>query len=255
MIELKSTTEIDALREAGRIAARTLHAVRAHARPGTPLRELDELARTTITDAGARPVFDGYHPRWAANPFPAAISTSVNDALVGGIPDRTRLTDGDLISIGCAVRLHGWVGDAATTFPVGTATPADADLVATAERALAEGIAAARPGARTGDIARAIGVLARSAGYGIPTHLTGHGVGRAMREAPPVPNDGHPGTGAPLRPGLVLSIEPMLLAGGADSTSTDDDGWTTRTTDGSRAAHVGHSIAITTRGPVILTAP
>ncbi|MGW1676054.1 type I methionyl aminopeptidase [Saccharopolyspora sp. NPDC002376] len=254
MIELKSATEIGALREAGRITARTLHAVRAHAQVGTQLRELDDLARTTITDAGAQPVFDGYHPRWAPNPFPAAICTSVNDALVHGIPDRTRLADGDLISIDCAARLHGWVGDAAITFTIGTAHPVDTDLVATAEQALAEGIAAAQPGARIGDISRAIGVLARSAGYGIPTHLTGHGVGRDMREAPLVPNDGHPGKGVPLRPGLVLAIEPMLLAGGADSTSTDENGWTTRTADGSRAAHVEHTIAITTNGPMILTA-
>ncbi|KAA5834336.1 type I methionyl aminopeptidase [Saccharopolyspora hirsuta] len=254
MIELKTATEIDALREAGRIAAQALHAVREHARVGTALRELDELARTVLADAGARPVFDGYHPRWAPGPFPGAIRTSVNDALARGIPDRTRLAEGDLISVECAARHHDWVGAAAITFTVGTPGPGDAELVQAAEQALADGIAAARPGARLGEISRAIGVLGRSAGYGIPSGLGGHGIGRDLHEAPQVPNDGHPGKGVPLRPGLVLTIEPMLLAGGSDATCADDDGWTVRTGDGSRAAHVGHTVAITADGPRILTA-
>ncbi|MER7011800.1 type I methionyl aminopeptidase [Saccharopolyspora sp. NPDC000359] len=255
MIELKTATEIDALRQAGRAAARTLRVVREHAQVGTTLRELDELARATLAEAGARPVLLGHHPRWAPTPFPGAIATSVNDALVHGIPDRTRLSDGDLLGLDCAAAVHGWVAAAATTFPVGTAQPADTALVEAAEQALADGIAAAQPGARLGDLSRAIGVLARSAGCGLPSGLGGHGIGRALHEAPPVPNDGRPGQGVPLRPGLVLTVEPVLLAGGADATRTDDDGWTVRTGDGSRAAHVGHTVAITTGGPRILTAP
>ncbi|MER7082461.1 methionyl aminopeptidase [Saccharopolyspora kobensis] len=241
MIELKTATEIDALAETGRIVARTLRAVRAHARPGITLRELDDLARTTITDAGAR----------ACRTAAGAICTSVNDAIAHGIPDGTRLADGDLISIDCAASLHGWFGAAAITFSVGQARPEDTALVRAAEQSLADGIAAAQPGARLGDVSRAIGVLGRSAGYGIPAGLGGAGVGRDRREAPPVPNDGHPGKGVPLRPGLVLSIEPVLSAGGTDSTRSD--GPVVRTADGSRAAHTGHTIAITAEGPRILT--
>ncbi|MDA3643123.1 type I methionyl aminopeptidase [Saccharopolyspora indica] len=243
MIELKTATEIDALGEAGRVVARALHAVRAHARPGITLRELDELARTLLTEAGARP---------CRAPKPGAISTSVNDVIAHGTPDHTRLADGDLISIDCAASLHGWVGAAAITFSAGRPRPEDTALVRATEQALADGIAAARPGARLGDVCRAIGVLGRSAGYGIPAGLGGAGVGRDRREAPPVPNDGHPGKGVPLRPGLVLSIEPVVLAGGTDATTTE--GSVVRTADGSRAAHTGHTIAITADGPRILTA-
>jgi methionyl aminopeptidase len=253
VIELKTRTEIDALREAGRIVARTLQAVRAHAAVGTTLRELDELARSTITDAGAQPVFHGYRPNWAPTPFPGVICASVNDAIVHGIPDRRKLADGDLVSIDCGARVQGWVGDAAITFSVGTARPEDTQLTETTAQALADGIAAAQPGSRTGDIARAIGVVGRSAGYGIPDSLGGHGVGRDMHEAPFVPNDGPAGRGTPLRPGLVLAIEPMFLAGGHDDIRTADDGWTVLTGDGSRAAHVEHTIAITDDGPKILT--
>lgn len=244
MIELKTATEIDAMGQAGHIVARALRAVRAHAQPGILLRELDELARTALTDAGARPV----------RRAPGAIGTSVNDVITRGIPDGTRLTSGDLISIDCAASLHDWVSAAAITFSVGRPRPEDTALVRATEQSLADAIAAARPGARLGEVSRAIGVLGRSAGYGIPTGLGGGGIGRDRREAPPVPNDGHPGKGVPLRPGLVLTIEPVLLAGGTDSTSTDDNGWTVRTADGSRAAHTGHTIAITADGPRILTA-
>ncbi|MEV0049417.1 type I methionyl aminopeptidase [Saccharopolyspora shandongensis] len=255
MIELKTTAEIDALREAGRIVARALHAVREHATIGTTLRELDELAHTTITDAGAQPVFLGYRPTWAPTPFPGTICASVNDAIVHGIPNGQRLADGDLVSIDCGARLQGWVGDAAITFSVGTARPEDTLLHETTAQALADGIAAAQPGARIGDISRAIGVVGRSAGYGIPDPLGGHGVGRDMHEAPFVPNDGPAGRGTPLRPGLVLAIEPMFLAGGRDDIRTADDGWTVLTGDGSRAAHVEHTIAITDDGPRVLTLP
>ncbi|MCI2416556.1 type I methionyl aminopeptidase [Saccharopolyspora sp. K220] len=254
MIELKTATEIDVLREAGRIVANALHAVRAHATVGTSLRELDELARTVITDAGAQPVFLGYRPNWAPTPFPGVICASVNDAIVHGIPNRQRLADGDLVSIDCGARVQGWVGDAAITFSVGTARPADVLLTETTAQALADGIAAAQPGGRIGDISRAIGLVGRSAGYGIPGPLGGHGVGRDMHEAPFVPNDGSPGRGAPLRPGLVLAIEPMFLAGGHDDIRTAEDGWTVCTGDGSRAAHVEHTIAITEDGPRVLTA-
>ena len=130
---------------------------------------------------------------------------------------------------------------------------ADRALIATTQRALDAGIAAAQPGARLGDIAHAIGSVGRGAGYGLMANHGGHGIGRAMHEAPPVPNDGRPGRGLRLRPGLVLALEPMLLAGGRDAYRTDPDGWTLRTANGSRAAHIEHTVAITEAGPVVLT--
>lgn len=250
-VELKTSTELDALREAGRVVARTLRAVRAHAQVGVRLDELDEVARAVIDAAGAAPVFLGYHPSWAPRPYPGAICTSVNDAVVHGIPDGTRLRDGDLVSVDCGARLHGWCGDAAVTFSVGTG--ADQDVLRAGQAALADGIAAARPGGRIGDIAHAIGVVGRGGGFGIPAELGGHGVGRDMHEAPFVPNEGPPGRGAPLRPGMVIAIEPILVAGGGDEVGTDADGWTVRTRDGGRAVHVEHTVAITEDGPRVLT--
>lgn len=255
MIELKTAGEIDAMRAAGRVAAGALTAVREHARVGATPAELDELARSVIDDAGASPLLLDHHPKWAPSPFPGAICASVNDALVHGFPDRAKLRDGDLVSVDCGARLSGWCAEAAVSFTVGTAEQGDLELVRTAEQALADGIAAAEAGGRVGDISRAVGVVGRTNGYGIPDALGGHGVGRQRHEAPFVPNDGPAGKGAPLRPGLVVAIEPMLLAGGRDATRTDRNGWTSRTEDGSRAAHAEHTIAITEQGPQILTLP
>lgn len=250
-VELKTNAELDGMREAGQVVARALEAVREHARVGVRLDELDDLAREVIDAAGAAPVFLGYHPDWAPRPYPGAICTSVNDAVVHGIPDGTALREGDLVSVDCGARLHGWCGDAAVTFTVGGG--ADERLLQAGWAALADGIAAARPGARVGDIAHAIGVRGRGGGFGIPADLGGHGVGRSMHEAPFVPNEGRPGRGAPLRPGVVVAIEPILLAGGGDEVVTDADGWTVRTRDGSRAVHVEHTVAITEDGPRVLT--
>jgi methionyl aminopeptidase len=188
-------------------------------------------------------------------PFPAAICTSVNDAALHGIPGRRRLADGDLLSVDCGAVLDGWASDAAISFPVGPPDQADARLVATTEAALRAGIAAAVPGARIGDISAAIGATGRAAGYGICTDFGGHGVGRAMHEDPHIPNDGPAGRGRRLVPGLVIAIEPWFLAGGEDKYRIDDDGWTIRSGDGSRAAHAEHTVAITPDGPLILTTP
>lgn len=254
MIELKTRSELDAMQAAGQVVAETLAAVRQAAAVGVPLRDLDELARTVIDEAGATPVFPGYHPRWAPCPFPSVLCVSVNDVIVHGIPGDYRLASADLVSVDCAARVDGWCGDAAVTFAVGEARREDLTLAAITEQALADGIAAACVGNRLGDIARAVGVVGRSAGYGIPHVLGGHGIGRDMHEAPFVPNDGRPGTGMHLRPGMVLAIEPMFLAGGRDSHETGNDGWSVQTDDGSRAAHVEHTVAITEDGPRILTA-
>ncbi|MGW7452326.1 type I methionyl aminopeptidase [Streptomyces sp. NPDC054787] len=254
MVKLKTDREIDEMRAAGRVVAQTLAAVRAAARVGMSLLELDGVARGVLREAGASSPFLGYRPRFAPVPFPAVVCASVNDAIVHGIPDAYRLRDGDLVSIDCGAKLDGWVGDAAVSFTVGRARPADLRLIAAAEAALAAGIAAAVPGNRIGDIAHAIGTVCRAAGYGVPDGFGGHGIGRAMHEDPGVPNEGPPGRGMKLRPGMVLAIEPMLTAGGTDDYRCDDDGWTLRTVDGSRAAHAEHTVAITADGPRILTA-
>jgi methionyl aminopeptidase len=217
--------------------------------------ELDEVARTVLAEAGASSPFLGYRPSFAPTPFPAVICTSVNDAIVHGIPTHYRLNDGDLVSIDCGAELDGWTGDAAISFTVGTPRPADLELINATQQALDAGIAAAVPGKRIGDISSAIGAVAEAGRYGMPTDFGGHGIGRRMHEDPPVPNRGRPGRGFPLRHGLALAIEPMLMAGGRDGYRTGSDGWTLHTTDGSRAAHIEHTIAITEAGPRILTLP
>ncbi|MFW6091461.1 MAG: type I methionyl aminopeptidase [Actinomycetota bacterium] len=255
MIELKTPTEIAAMREAGRVVAATLATVQRHATVGTSLQNLDEIARAVITDGGAKPSFLHYHPHFAPTPFPAVICTSVNDVIVHGIPTDYRLADGDLLSVDCGAYIDGWHGDAAISFTVGRARPADQRLIETTHEALEAGIAAAQPGNRIGDIAAAVGRGARRAGYGIPPDFGGHGVGRAMHEAPSVPNDGRQGRGLLLQTGLVLAIEPMFLAGGRDGYTVDSDGWSLRTVDGTRAAHAEHTVAVTDDGPQVLTTP
>ena len=164
-----------------------------------------------------------------------------------------RLREGDLLSVDCGATLDGWTGDAAVSFCVGHASAADARLLERTEAALRAGIAAARPGARIGDISAAIGAVARDAGYGLHTDFGGHGLGRTMHESPHIPNDGRAGRGMRLRPGLTIAIEPWFLAGGVDAYRVDDDGWTLRSTDGSRGAHFEHSVAITDEEARILT--
>jgi methionyl aminopeptidase len=254
VIELKTEGELAVLREAGRIVAEVLRAVRAEAAIGTSLLELDRLAADLLTDARAKSSFLHYHPDFAPSPYPAVLCTSVNDAVVHGIPTPYRLRNGDLLSVDFGASVDGWHGDAAVSFVVGTADPADLELIATTEGGLAAGIAQAKPGNRLGDVSHAIGVVGRSAGYGLLADHGGHGVGRAMHEAPHVPNEGPAGKGLQLRPGMVFAIEPMFVAGGADNYRYGEDGWTLYTVDGTRAAHVEHTIAVTDDGPRILTA-
>lgn len=254
MVELKTDMSIDAMYEAGQVVADALKAVRKAAGAGVSLLELDEVAREVLRGAGAGSPFLGYRPSFAPAPFPAVICASVNDAIVHGVPNGYRLRDGDLVSVDFGAELGGWVGDSAISFIVGTPRAGDVRLIETAERALAAGIGAAVVGNRIGDIAHAIGTVCRAAGYGIPDGFGGHGIGRRMHEDPPVPNEGRPGRGMPLRHGMVLAIEPMLIGGGTDGFRTAPDGWTLCTVDGSRAAHAEHTVAITTAGPRVLTA-
>jgi methionyl aminopeptidase len=253
VITLKSPAEIDAMRPAGRMVAEILSAIRGHARVGMRLIELDEVARDLLREAGATSPFLGYQPRGAPRPYPGSVCTSVNDAVLHGIPTRYKLRDGDLLSIDCGAQIDGWVGDAATSFTVGRERREDATLIAAANQALDAGIKAAIVGARLGDISAAIAAVGRGHGYGINTDYGGHGVGHEMHESPSVPNEGAAGRGLRLVSGLVIAIEPWFMAGGDDRYVIDSDGWTIRSRDGSRTVHVEHTIAVTDVGPVVLT--
>ena len=261
MVEIKTPAEVEAMRGPGRVVAEILAAVQDQAKAGMRTAELDEVARGVLARNGAYSPFLNYQPGFAPVPFPATICTSVNDAALHGIPGRYKLADGDLLSVDCGAVLDGWTADAAVSFTIGSppSSPspysADARLIDVTRDALRAGIAAAVPGARIGDISAAIGAVGRAGGYGICTDFGGHGVGRAMHEEPSVPNEGAPGRGRRLVPGLVIAIEPWFLAGGRDVYRIDRDGWTIRSGDGSRAAHAEHTVAVTEDGPRVLTVP
>ena len=254
MIEYKTPKQIRAIGVAGALVRRALNAVRDAATPGVRPVDLDEVAHQVIRDGGGVSAYIGYHPNWAPSPYPRVLCVSVNDVIVHAIPDETRLQEGDLISADLALLVDGWCADAAITFTIGEPTDADRRLIDTTERALAAGIAAARPGARLGDISAAVGAVIRASGFGLLADHGGHGIGTSMHQEPDVMNEGRPHRGLKLKPGLVIAIEPMLQAGGNDDYRHCADGWGVRTADGSRAAHVEHTIAITEAGPVILTA-
>jgi methionyl aminopeptidase len=253
MVELKSEAEIEAMAAAGAVVAEALRAVVDQAKPGRTTADLDKVAADVLARHGAGSPFLNYHPSWAPSPFPAVLCTSVNDAVVHGVPNGEVLADGDLVSVDFGATLRGWCGDAARSFIVGTPRPQDAALIAATDAALAAGITAVRPGNTLGDVGYAIGKVARGAGYGMLADHGGHGIGRTMHEAPHVPNEGRPGKGMTLRPGLVIAIEPMLIADGTDDYVHDSDGWTLRTATGARAAHSEHTVAITRDGARILT--
>jgi methionyl aminopeptidase len=254
VIELRSRAEVEAMRPAGRFVAEVLAELALAARPGVRLVDLDRLAQDRIrARADATSCYLDYHPSFGARPFGKVLCTSVNDAVLHGLPNGSRLRDGDLVSLDFAASLDGWVADSAVTVLVGTAAEADRRMLATAEAALAAGIAAAVPGGRLGDISAAIGGVIRGAGHAVNTTFGGHGVGRTMHEPPDVPNNGRSGRGLELRPGLVVAIEPWFLAGRPDIVR-DRDGWTLRSADGSRGVHAEHTVAITAEGPLVLTA-
>jgi methionyl aminopeptidase len=252
VIELRTPAEIEAMRSAGRFVARVLTAVADAADVGVNLLELDSLARDMIRERGASSCYVDYHPTFGAYPFGKVLCTSVNDAVLHGRPYDYRLHDGDLLSIDFAASVDGWVADSAVSLVVGTPRDEDLRLIEVTETALAAAVKLAVVGNRMGDISAAIGDVARAAGYEPNTQFGGHGVGRTMHGDPPVSNDGRPGRGLPLRAGLVIAIEPWLLAG-SQAIFTDRDGWTLRSVDGSRGAHSEHTVAITEDGPLVLT--
>ena len=253
MIELRTPAEIEAMKPAGRFVAEVLRVTSAAAKVGVNLLELDRIAHDLIRRAGAVSSYIDYHPSFGASPFGKVICTSVNDAVLHGLPHDYRLRDGDLLSLDFAAAVDGWVADSAVSFVVGSPRAADLRLIDTTRRALDAAIAVAHPGNKIGDLSAAIAAVAHAEGYSINTDFGGHGVGRTMHGDPHVPNDGRAGRGYPLRPGLVIAIEPWFLET-TDKIVTDADGWTLRSADGSRGAHTEHTIAITEDGPVVLTA-
>jgi len=252
MIELRTPAEIEQMRPAGRFVAETLATLREETKVGTNLLAIDRRAHELIRKAGAESCYIDYHPSFGASPFGKVICTSVNDAVLHGLPHDYTLRDGDLVSLDFAVSVDGWVADSAVSFVVGTPRDEDLRLIETTERALDAAIAAATVGNRIGDISAAIAAVAHGEGYSINTDFGGHGVGRIMHGDPHVPNDGKAGRGYPLRPGLVVALEPWFLAT-TDELVTDPDGWTLRSADGSRGAHAEHTVAITEDGPIVLT--
>ncbi|MEL5990323.1 type I methionyl aminopeptidase [Microbacterium phosphatis] len=252
MIELRTPAEIEQMRPVGRFVAETLATLRDDTKVGTNLLAIDRRAHEMIRKAGAESCYIDYHPSFGASPFGKVICTSVNDAVLHGLPHDYVLRDGDLVTLDFAVSLNGWVADSAVSFVVGTARDEDLALIDTTERALDAAIAAAQAGGKTGDISAAIAGVALAEGLKINTDFGGHGVGREMHGDPHIANNGRAGRGYPLKPGLVVAIEPWFLQT-TDELITDPDGWTLRSADGSRGAHSEHTVAITADGPIILT--
>lgn len=253
MIELRTSTELDRMRPAGRFVGQVLDTLATEVGVGTDLLEIDARARELIAEAGAVSCYLDYHPSFGGSPFGHVICTSINDAVLHGLPHRYRLQDGDLVSLDFAVSIDGWVADSAVSFVVGTAKEEDLAVIDATERALAAGIQAFQVGAKLGDVSAAIGSVGRGLGYRINTQFGGHGVGRTMHGNPHLPNDGRPKRGLKIQPGLVMAIEPWLMIG-TDRIFTDPDGWTLRSADGSRGSHSEHTVAATADGPLVLTA-
>ena len=246
MILLKSEREIRCMREAGRIVALALDAVGKVVEPGITTQELDELARRTIVEHGAKPAFKGLYG------FPANICVSVNCEVVHGIPGSRKLAEGDIVSVDCGAEIDGFNGDSAITIPVGKVSPEIARLIEETRNALYKGIELAVAGNRVGAISHAIQTYAEKAGFGVVREYVGHGIGRSMHEEPEVPNFGFADRGPVLKAGMVLAIEPMINLGTRAVKSTDD-GWTVVTRDGKPSAHFEHTVAIMPDGPEILT--
>jgi methionyl aminopeptidase len=255
VIEILGAPKLARARETGALVAHVLHTLRGRTEVGTNLLEIDRWAREMIVGAGAVSCYVDYEPSFGRGPFGHYICTSVNDGVLHGLPHDRRLADGDLLTLDLAVLLDGVAADAAISFVVGDApAPEDLALIDATRRALAAGIAAAAPGARIGDLSHAIGTVLGEAGYDVNTQFGGHGIGSTMHQDPHVPNAGRPGRGYRLRPGLMLALEPWVMADTAELI-TDDDGWTLRSATGCRTAHTEHTIAITDDGAEILTLP
>jgi methionyl aminopeptidase len=254
LIQLKSPDEIEALYRANQVVAEALLAMAEAAGPGATTALMDEIGRRILEKHRAKSAFLNYPHHAGGRPFPATVCTSVNDVIIHGIPsEKTVLKEGDILSLDFGAILNGWVGDSALTVPIGPVGEEAKRLMDATRESLHAGIEKARDGNRVGDISWAVQELAESRGYGVVTEFIGHGIGRKMHEPPPVPNRGRPNMGERLRIGMVLAIEPMINAG-TPGVITASDGWTARTADRKLSAHFEHSVAITPKGPRILSA-
>ena len=255
VIEILSPLEVSRARLTGALVAGILQTLKSRCTVGTNLLDIDRWTQQMIADAGAVSCYVDYAPSFGRGPFGHYICTSVNDAVLHGLPHDYVLAGGDLLSLDLAVSLGGVVADSAISFVVGgSASSPSASLISATERALSAGIAAARPGARIGDLSHAIGTVLNEAGYQVNTDFGGHGVGSTMHQEPHVPNLGRPGRGYTLRPGLLLALEPWVMADTARLV-TDADGWTLRSATGCLTAHSEHTVAITDDGAEVLTLP
>ncbi len=253
-IILKSASEIELMRKAGQIVAMALDEVRRYTRPGISNAELDKIAEDFLLKHNATPVLKGYpNAHQGGVPFPATITASINNELVHGIPNPDRiLQEGDIFSVDCGAYYQGWVGDAATTIPVGKISAEAQRLLEVTEQSLYMGLAQGKLGNRTEDISAAVQNFVEQNGYSVVREYTGHGVGRDMHEDPQVPNFGQPGKGLRLKTGMTIALEPMVHVG-TWKTNLLDDGWTVVTADGKLSAHFEHSFAVTDGEPDILT--
>jgi len=248
-IHIKSPVELEQMREAGRINATVLATVKELLQPGVTTADLNAAAEDVLRKHGCISPFKGYgHP-----PFPASITVSINEELVHGVPKKKRkLKPGDIVSIDCGTVYNGFVGDSAFTAGVGEISPQAQELLDVTESALQVAIDKMRPEYRTGDIGAAIQDYVESRGFFVTREYTGHGVGRQMHEGPQVPNYGVSGRGLPLRPGMTIALEPMVLVG-TSTTRVLSDQWTVVSADGSLTAHFEHSVAVTEGDPLVLT--
>jgi methionyl aminopeptidase len=246
-IAIKTPQEIEKMRASGRILRQVHQAVEAAVKPGASTMDLERVAEAKIKELGGKPAFKGY------NDYPACLCTSVNNEVIHGIPSEKKvLQDGDIVSVDCGVILDGYYSDAAVTHGVGSISPEARKLLDVTKASLAQAIKEAQVGSTLGDIGAAVQELCEAEGFGVVRDFVGHGIGKSMHEDPQVPNYGKRGKGAKLKAGMVLAIEPMINAGGAD-VKVLKDGWTAVTVDGSVSAHFEHTVAITKDGPMILT--
>lgn len=247
MILLKSSRELGHMRAAGRILAEVKERLRALVRPGISTKEIDEPVEAFILSRGAQSAFKGYRG------FPATVCTSINDEVVHGIPSAKRkLREGDVIGLDLGCIVEGYYADCAITLPVGAVTPRVQELLDVTRESLDKAIVQCRPGNRLGDISHAVQSHCESHGFGVVRAFVGHGIGRSLHEDPQVPNFGEPGTGTPLKAGMVLAIEPMVTMGSWEVRVLPDR-WTAVTQDGRWAAHFEDTIAIMENGPDVLT--
>jgi methionyl aminopeptidase len=246
MIIGKSRKELEKMRRAGQLVGHVLRELRRMVEPGVTTLEVDRAAEQMIRDAGALPTFKGYHG------YPFSICASVNEQVVHGFPSNYKLKEGDIFSIDVGATLEGFVGDTATTVPVGKVDEELLQLIRVAEECLERAIGECYQGKHLGDIGYAVQSLAESHGYSIVRDYVGHGIGRRMHEDPQIPNYGSPGKGAKIKNGYVFAIEPMVNIG-THLTRVLSDGWTVVTMDGQPSVHVEHTIAITEEGPQVFT--